>query len=512
MRFLFASSLAIALSVLICWTALSSADPDLQSLKKGNNDVMENDVLLARTVREAKRNRRKNKKGKQNKARKSKKNRRAKKKRVEKAKKKQRNNSKRKERKIKKKNANKKQGGSKKKFKKQRKNKKAKRKGKTGKSKKMQKKKNKKQKIKRKRMNRRHRQTKALAPCSNGLTQCTSCEKKLHDHQKTYGTQARNWKRQIERAMNNLLNIQKKFASAPDFARHGTHFASVSGNSSCQPPLVKGADTEPQKNSADLANSMNSCNTTIRTVCANPDNLDINSVGNSVLDYRNTGGDLFEKMKACKLALDTYRWYMGAADPNQDPGTSPPGHPGVILSEDSGANGAVAANSDAATFCARANDPAVSSALDDPDTLKAAFVAACTISDVSLAGLGLTADAKPVNLDNALLSYYRTCKTEFGACRKDQRYMCTSSSCNGTSTANPSTTATPCTLEGCYRMVAEDVVCNLSSSSTPLPTTAANATTARIDPTFTASSTPSSSTPAATTTLGATSTPNSGGR
>ena len=58
---------------------------------------------------------------------------------------------------------------------------------------------------------------------------------------------------------------------------------------------------------ADLANSMNSCNTTIRTVCANPDNLDINSVGNSVLDYRNTGGDLFEKMKACKLALDTYR-------------------------------------------------------------------------------------------------------------------------------------------------------------------------------------------------------------
>jgi len=512
MRFLFASSLAIALSVLICWTALSSADPDLQSLKKGNNDVMENDVLLARTVREAKRNRRKNKKGKQNKARKSKKNRRAKKKRVEKAKKKQRNNSKRKERKIKKKNANKKQGGSKKKFKKQRKNKKAKRKGKTGKSKKMQKKKNKKQKIKRKRMNRRHRQTKALAPCSNGLTQCTSCEKKLHDHQKTYGTQARNWKRQIERAMNNLLNIQKKFASAPDFARHGTHFASVSGNSSCQPPLVKGADTEPQKNSADLANSMNSCNTTIRTVCANPDNLDINSVGNSVLDYRNTGGDLFEKMKACKLALDTYRWYMGAADPNQDPGTSPPGHPGVILSEDDGANGAVAANSDAATFCARANDPAVSSALDDPDTLKAAFVAACTISDVSLAGLGLTADAKPVNLDNALLSYYRTCKTEFGACRKDQRYMCTSSSCNGTSTANPSTTATPCTLEGCYRMVAEDVVCNLSSSSTPLPTTAANATTARIDPTFTASSTPSSSTPAATTTLGATSTPNSGGR
>jgi len=512
MRFLFASSLAIALSVLICWTALSSADPDLQSLKKGNNDVMENDVLLARTVREAKRNRRKNKKGKQNKARKSKKNRRAKKKRVEKAKKKQRNNSKRKERKIKKKNANKKQGGSKKKFKKQRKNKKAKRKGKTGKSKKMQKKKNKKQKIKRKRMNRRHRQTKALAPCSNGLTQCTSCEKKLHDHQKTYGTQARNWKRQIERAMNNLLNIQKKFASAPDFARHGTHFASVSGNSSCQPPLVKGADTEPQKNSADLANSMNSCNTTIRTVCANPDNLDINSVGNSVLDYRNTGGDLFEKMKACKLALDTYRWYMGAADPNQDPGTSPPGHPGVILSEDDGANGAVAANSDAATFCARANDPAVSSALDDPDTLKAAFVAACTISDVSLAGLGLTADAKPVNLDNALLSYYRTCKTEFGACRKDQRYMCTSSSCNGTSTANPSTTATPCTLEGCYRMVAEDVVCNLSSSSTPLPTTAANATTARIDPSFTASSTPSSSTPAATTTLGATSTPNSGGR
>merc|ERR1711860_114461 len=204
---------------------------------------------------------------------------------------------------------------------------------------------------------------------------------------------------------------------------------------------------------------------------------------------------------------------MGAADPNQDPGTSPAGHPGVILSEDSGANGAVAANSDAATFCARANDPAVSSALDDPDTLKAAFVAACTISDVSLAGLGLTtADAKPVNLDNALLSYYRTCKTEFGACRKDQRYMCTSSSCNGTSTANPSTTATPCTLEGCYRMVAEDVVCNLSSSSTPLPTTAASATTARIDPTWPpTSSTPSSSTPAATT-LGATSTPNSGGR
>ena len=44
-----------------------------------------------------------------------------------------------------------------------------------------------------------------------------------------------------------------------------------------------------------------------------------------------------------------FRWYMGAADPNQDPGTSPPGHPGVILSEDDGANGAVAANSDAAT-------------------------------------------------------------------------------------------------------------------------------------------------------------------
>merc|ERR1712200_243095 len=165
-----------------------------------------------------------------------------------------------------------------------------------------QKKKNKKQKIKRKRLNRRHRQTKALAPCSNGLTQCTSCEKTLHDHQKTYGTQARNWKRQIERAMNNLLNIQKKFASAPDFARHGTHFASDSGDSSCQPPLVKGADTEQNKTAADLANSMNSCNTTIRTVCANPDNLDINSVGNSVLDYRNTGGDLFEKMKACKLA------------------------------------------------------------------------------------------------------------------------------------------------------------------------------------------------------------------
>ena len=102
----------------------------------------------------------------------------------------------------------------------------------------------------------------------------------LHDHQIIYGTQARNWKRQIERAMvgnfiivkkyneklllnfayayqfsifliqNNLVNIQKKFSSAPDFARHGAYFASISGNSSCQPPLVKGADTEEEKNSS----------------------------------------------------------------------------------------------------------------------------------------------------------------------------------------------------------------------------------------------------------------------
>ena len=46
---------------------------------------------------------------------------------------------------------------------------------------------------------------------------------------------------------NNLLNIQKKFNSAPDFARHGNHFGLFDKASSCLPPLVKGEDTEQNK-------------------------------------------------------------------------------------------------------------------------------------------------------------------------------------------------------------------------------------------------------------------------
>ena len=52
------------------------------------------------------------------------------------------------------------------------------------------------------------------------------------------------------------MNIQKKFSSAPDFARHGAYFASLGGNSSCQPPPVKGEDTEEEKN-ASRANNNN---------------------------------------------------------------------------------------------------------------------------------------------------------------------------------------------------------------------------------------------------------------
>jgi len=77
---------------------------------------------------------------------------------------------------------------------------------------------------------------------------------------------------------------------------------------------------------------MNSCNKTIQIACANPDNIDTKVVGSTVMDWRNTGGDLFTKMRACKLALDTYRWYMGSGgDPSQDPNNPPPGHPATTI-------------------------------------------------------------------------------------------------------------------------------------------------------------------------------------
>merc|ERR1712200_384970 len=83
-------------------------------------------------------------------------------------------------------------------------------------------------------------------PCGNDLNLCTDCEVKLNQHQIVYGVQARNWKRQIERAMNDLLNLQKKFNTAPDFSDHGDHF-SLFGNFSCRSPPVKGEYMEPNK-------------------------------------------------------------------------------------------------------------------------------------------------------------------------------------------------------------------------------------------------------------------------
>merc|ERR1712200_95551 len=59
---------------------------------------------------------------------------------------------------------------------------------------------NKKSQKSRRRKSKKSQERQSL-PCGNDLKLCTECEVKLHQHQIVYGVQARNWKRQIERAM-----------------------------------------------------------------------------------------------------------------------------------------------------------------------------------------------------------------------------------------------------------------------------------------------------------------------
>merc|ERR1712200_225113 len=112
---------------------------------------------------------------------------------------------------------------------------------------------------------RRKSQERQSLPCGNDLNLCTDCEVKLHQHQIVYGVQARNWKRQIERAMNDLLNLQKKFNTAPDFSDHGDHF-SLFGNFSCRSPPVKGEYMEPNKTARECADEMTACKNTLQKI------------------------------------------------------------------------------------------------------------------------------------------------------------------------------------------------------------------------------------------------------
>merc|ERR1711922_120299 len=128
---------------------------------------------------------------------------------------------------------------------------------------------NKKSQKSRRRKSKKSQERQSL-PCGNDLNLCTDCEVKLHQHQIVYGVQARNWKRQIERAMNDLLNLQKKFNTAPDFSDHGDHF-SLFGNSSCRSPPVKSEYKEPNKTASECAADMAACKNTLQEKCVNPD-------------------------------------------------------------------------------------------------------------------------------------------------------------------------------------------------------------------------------------------------
>merc|ERR1711860_324034 len=77
MRLLFAS-ITIALSVLFCWTSVSSGQPKSQSLVKEKNadQLIVSDVLLARNVREPKKRSKKNKEKRKSKQAKKSKNKR----------------------------------------------------------------------------------------------------------------------------------------------------------------------------------------------------------------------------------------------------------------------------------------------------------------------------------------------------------------------------------------------------------------------------------------------------
>ena len=137
-----------------------------------------------------------------------------------------------------------------------------------------------------------------------------------------------------------LQNIQDKFNASNDFVKHANHFSLFPVDELCEPPLVKNVEvydlltpgkeqplhislyqmpkkikkkTSIQINSYrfffkdDLVEKMQGCGSRIRWYCANPDDDFIYGPGNTVLSHEKSGGTLFEQMKQCKKALDTYR-------------------------------------------------------------------------------------------------------------------------------------------------------------------------------------------------------------
>merc|ERR1711922_5386 len=165
-----------------------------------------------------------------------------------------------------------------------------------------------------------------------------------------------------------------------------------------------------------------------------------------------TGGPLFQAMRKCKDALDKYRFYMGAEDPNQDPSQSP---------DPTSSAAAVANNDDAQKFCGRIG----TGSDDDPDILLRDFKTACKFADPNGGG-----DAKnPQQWTNEMSSKYSDCKREFGLCRKTQRYMCTPGTCNPDPTPTTSTTC-GCSYDECLCKVLEGLKCSATTTATPTTT------------------------------------------
>merc|ERR1711922_97045 len=443
--------------------SVSSNQAGASSLRSENDGAelkpSNNQVLLNRNVRDAKKGNRKRKanknkspkknskrsKGKKNKTAKRRKNKKSRsQRRGKRGRKLQRRKGKErpsnKKRKAKKSNKTKK---SKKKAKKARKGKNQKRSGKRGKK-------------------------SQVRSCEGGT--CSTCETSLHKTLTDFGGQARNFKRQIERAMNNLNQMQKKLASKDDFNVTRDHFGSFPAGTVCNGPHVKGAPNPIPTRTADNCTAIiTSCSADIARDCANPDTATM--LSSRPLEETSIAGDLHQKLWNCKNAIDAYRYYLGQDDAQY---TAPAG----TTADD---------NNSTAKFCTNKDEVA---------NKKQAFIDACTIT------FGSDDNEKPLFWDNRLKSLYSTCKNTFSECRKVQRYVCASSGCTTGGASNTTGGASNTTSSGNGTTLVTPVKTSLSS--TAAGTTASGATAAGTTATGTtaAETTATGTTAAGTTAAG----------
>merc|ERR1711860_171610 len=256
MRFIVAS-LLVSLTVI---ASVSSNQAGASSLRAENDGAelnpSNNQVLLNRNVRDAKKGNRKRKasknkspkkkskrskrknrktsKGKKNKTAKRRKNKTAKRRKNKKSRSQRRG---KRGRKLQRRKGKKRPSNKKRKAKKSNKTKKSKKKAKNARKGKNQ-----------KRSGKRGKKSQVRS-CEGGT--CSTCEHSLHKTLTDFGGQARNFKRQIERAMNNLNQMQKKLASKDDFNVARDHFGSFPAGTVCNGPHVKGAPNPIPTRTAD---------------------------------------------------------------------------------------------------------------------------------------------------------------------------------------------------------------------------------------------------------------------